>query len=250
MTVLDLTPADVAHRKSFHDYVVNEAEESHRLVLADLYEAWGQYHRDFFHDMTVPYIVFGTPGSAKVLGQCANISDWGGKLQITLRRSLFDGTYKGINWDAPQEGIDRYRRDVLLHEMVHQFHFEVTGDVEASYKGHGPKFAEVCNTIGKDLGLDPVRPAKARGKDKEKPSCAQWPLNVRPKEYYMGAVVEAVAQAEAEAAEDEPTQTQSVLSDEELEALMTVVGNYYELTQDAVPMNALGKLLEALGVGN
>ncbi len=28
---------------------------------------------------------------------------------------------------------------------------------------------------------------KKRGKDKDLPSCAQWPLNVRPRDYYLGA---------------------------------------------------------------
>jgi hypothetical protein len=35
-----------------------------------------------------------------------------------------------------------------------------------------------------------VRSAKRRGPDKDRPSCAQWPHNVRPLDYYLGAVVE------------------------------------------------------------
>lgn len=249
MTTLDLTPADIRHRKDFREYVVQDGVPGHREVLADLYATWDQYHRDFFHDMTVPYIVFGNPGSARVLGTCQDISDFGGKLQITMRRALFDGKYKGINWDAPQEGIDRYRKDVLLHEMVHQFHFEVTGDTEDSYKGHGPKFAEVCNTIGRDLGLAEVRPAKARGKDKDRPSCAQWPHNVRPADYYMGAV----ASPEPASAEDEADEAQDqtgLLSDAEQEALMDAAQLYMDQNGSSLAMDALGKLLEALGVGN
>jgi hypothetical protein len=34
-----------------------------------------------------------------------------------------------------------------------------------------------------------VRPAKARGKDKDLPTCAEWPHNVRPPGYYLGAYV-------------------------------------------------------------
>jgi hypothetical protein len=63
----------------------------------------------------------------------------------------------------------------------------VTGETEASYHGHGPAFAAVCNRIGAALGLPPVRSAKKRGKDRDLPSCAQWPHNVRPPEYYQGA---------------------------------------------------------------
>jgi hypothetical protein len=32
-----------------------------------------------------------------------------------------------------------------------------------------------------------VRPAKARGKDKDLPTCAEWPHNVRPPGFYLGA---------------------------------------------------------------
>jgi hypothetical protein len=48
----------------------------------------------------------------------------------------------------------------------------------------------VCNeAIGEKLGLAPVRVAKARGAEKELPSCAGWPHCVRPKNYYHGAYI-------------------------------------------------------------
>jgi len=64
---------------------------------------------------------------------------------------------------------------------------EITGQNEDSYHGHGPAFAQVCNVMGQALGLPPVRSMKKRGKDKDLPSCAHWPLNVRPRDYYGGA---------------------------------------------------------------
>jgi hypothetical protein len=79
--------------------------------------------------------------------------------------------------------------DVLLHETIHQYHNEVTGKTEDSYHGHGPAFAAECNRIGAILGLPEVRPVKRRGKGKHLPSCAYWPLNVRPRDYYRGAFV-------------------------------------------------------------
>ena len=45
----------------------------------------------------------------------------------------------------------------------------------------------MCNRIGAKLGLPPVRTSKARGKDKDLPSCAYWPEDVRPDDYYQGA---------------------------------------------------------------
>ncbi|NTV65411.1 MAG: hypothetical protein HGA65_18015 [Oscillochloris sp.] len=55
--------------------------------------------------------------------------------------------------------------------------------------GHGPAFAAMCNQIGEPLGLPPVRAMKRRGKDKDLPSCAQWPIYVRHPLYYLGAYV-------------------------------------------------------------
>jgi hypothetical protein len=84
----------------------------------------------------------------------------------------------------------RFVEDVLLHESVHQYCDEVLHTSEKSYKGHGPVFANECTRIGELLGLPPVRPAKARGPNKDMPSCADWPHNVRPREYYLGALAE------------------------------------------------------------
>src|SRR5262249_54286367 len=67
----------------------------------------------------------------------------------------------------------------------------------SGYKGHGPVFAGECNRIGAALGLPRVRPAKARGKDGHLPSCAQWPHNVRPEGYYLGAYQPPVPKAKA-----------------------------------------------------
>jgi len=79
--------------------------------------------------------------------------------------------------------------DVLLHETVHQYHQEVTGEAEESYKGHGPAFRDTCNELGEQLGLPTVRVAKARGLEKDLPSCAHWPHNVRPTGYYKEAFI-------------------------------------------------------------
>jgi hypothetical protein len=37
--------------------------------------------------------------------------------------------------------------DVLLHEIIHQYHHEITGKTEDSYKGHGPHFRDTCNLM-------------------------------------------------------------------------------------------------------
>lgn len=73
-----------------------------------------------------------------------------------------------------------YAADVLLHEMIHVWQYEILGDHESGYKGHGPRFAEKCNHIGDRLGLAPVGVKGRRGL----PDCARWPLCVRPEGFY------------------------------------------------------------------
>jgi hypothetical protein len=70
--------------------------------------------------------------------------------------------------------------DVLLHELIHAWQAEVVHDREMGYRGHGPKFAAKCNEIGAMLGLPPVG---VKGRD-GLPDCAQWPMCVRPPDYY------------------------------------------------------------------
>ena len=75
---------------------------------------------------------------------------------------------------------ERFMLDVLLHELVHAWQHEIGGDLEDSYRGHGPKFAERCNLIGAELGLPKVG---VKGRD-GKPDCKSWPMCVRPAGYY------------------------------------------------------------------
>ena len=77
--------------------------------------------------------------------------------------------------------------NTLLHEMIHQWQQEITGQEEDSYHGHGPAFRNKANEIGRMLDLAPVRTSKKRGPDKLLPSCASWPHCVRPADYYLGA---------------------------------------------------------------
>ena len=189
-TALALPLTDEIHRQDFARFVQSAAHEWYKEHLGRLYAQWVAYNRAYFDGQLpqVPYITFGTPGSAHTLGLCANISNWGGRLQITIRRSLIDGKYKRLKpGEAYRHGREKFVDDVLLHEMVHQLQMEVLNNDEPSYKGHGPLFAAVCNRIGDLLDIPHVRPAKARGKQKAMPSCAQWPTCVRPPDYYEGA---------------------------------------------------------------
>jgi hypothetical protein len=192
---------DAALRASFRAFVVDQAEPWHRAHLGRLYALWDEWNAAFFEGrLAPPYILFSPPESARAYGDCANISSFGGRAQIRIRPSLLTGTHRHLRpGDAFAAGRARFVADVLLHECVHQWHFEVTGQTEASYHGHGPAFAATCNQVGAALGLPPVRSMKRRGKDREMPSCAQWPICVRPPGFYLGAYAHAEADDAGEA---------------------------------------------------
>src|SRR5262249_38701217 len=178
------------HREAFMAYVLERAERWHRNHLGHLYEQWLAWNDAYFDGRLIcPYLLFAEPSTPWKLGDYSKTSCFGGYGQIRLRPSLVDGRHRLLR-PGPQfaEGRRRYLADVCLHETVHQAADEVHHNLEESYKGHGALFASECNRIGRALGLPPVRAAKARGKTRDLPSCAQWPHNVRPADYYLGAL--------------------------------------------------------------
>lgn len=99
---------------------------------------------------------------------------------------------------------DRFMLDALLHELVHAWQHEMDGDLEDSYRGHGPKFAARCNQIGAELGLPKVG---VKGRD-GLPDCKSWPMCVRPAGYYPEAYVAPTRQKKAKGeASDAPEST-------------------------------------------
>lgn len=194
MSATPLSPGQLAHRAAFEQFVIAEAAPFHQQFLGRLYERWHAFNRRFYDGILAPpYITFGSPRIPQALGTCATMSDWGGRLQICIRSTLVDGRHRLLRpGPAFLPGRMQFVDDVLLHEMIHQWQFEVRGDAEASYKGHGPVFAGECNRIGALLDLPPVRPAKQRGPQAALPSCASWPHNVRPAAYYEGALTRAL----------------------------------------------------------
>jgi len=181
------------HRQEFKTFVERETDTwQHSADAKRLYALFDEWNAAYFDGrLTVPYLVLLEPGNPRRLGDTSPMSGWGGKLQIRLRPSLLDGTYPHLrSGDAYAEGRFRFVSDVLLHEMIHHYHQEVTGKRETAFHGHGPAFRDVCNRIGATLGLAPVRSSKKRGADTHLPSCAQWPHAVRPPDYYLGAYIE------------------------------------------------------------
>lgn len=158
---------------------------------ARLYDLWDEWNEEFFGGRMWPAVVQITdPGQTHCYGRCAAYSGLAGiRSAIKIRRSILDGTLRDLrNGSGSEEGLRRFLEDVLLHEQIHQFHFEVTGKNDASWSGHGPAFSAMANEIGRKLGLPPVR-RTCKKRDGEEPSPSQWPHNVRRRDYYLGAYV-------------------------------------------------------------
>jgi hypothetical protein len=222
--MLTLTAAHVTHRNEFKQFVLNHSDSAYRPLLQVLYSHWESYLKDFFEvEMTPPYLLLASPSRAQTLGDYSPVSSFGGHSQIRIRPTLFNGEHKSLRaGEQYAEGRERFIADVLLHEMIHQYQAEVSGQTEESYKGHGPHFAEMCNRIGERLGLPRVRPAKARGKNKDLPSCAYWPHCVRPSDYYLGAFVNGPDEDENDG-EGEGEETEKKEQDKRGRALLLLV---------------------------
>jgi hypothetical protein len=133
-----------------------------------LYAAFGNYNRQFFGgELGAPLVLISPAGSARSLGDYCTRDVHGLESRIRIAPK------------AVRRG-ERFALDVLLHEMVHAWQAEIDEDEENSYRGHGPKFAEMCTRIGKKLGLHAVG---VKGRD-GLPDCAHWPMCVRPPGYY------------------------------------------------------------------
>ena len=155
-----------------------------------LYLKWIEFNRVYFNnsEMLQPIIEIGDISTLQTWGCYFMKTPSGITGKITIRRSIVSGRYVHLNLDADPsgEGLNRFVDDILLHEMIHQYAHEVIGKTEESYSGHGPVFKDECNRIGEIIGLPSVRDCKRRGRYAELPSCAHWPHNVRPADYYKG----------------------------------------------------------------
>jgi hypothetical protein len=228
-----LTSADRKHRKEFATFARQHGHGPYRPVLERLYALWEDWNDKYFAGKLItPHILLAEPKRPRAFGDHAQLSGWGSRNQIRIRPSLWDGSHPQVRaGEEYAEGRFLLVADVLLHETIHQYHDEVTGQVETSYHGHGPAFRNECNHIGKEFGFPPVRTAKARGPEKNLPSSAHWPLNVRPEGYYRGAfdVAAEVAKEREETETDEGGEAQKVAArSEDLAKFLTAAIGQFE----------------------
>ncbi|MBL8150354.1 MAG: hypothetical protein JNN15_10560 [Blastocatellia bacterium] len=199
-----------------------------------LYDSWESWNEEFFDGvLVVPSIFLAEPKTPPALADCTSVSVLGSRSQIRIRPALLIGNHKCINPDTPMEGRILFLADILLHEMIHQWQEEVLGNDEGSYKGHGPKFVGKCNAIGALLGLAEVRVAKARGKNKDMPSCAHWPHKVRPTNYYMGAYVPEIEEVKKEKEGENGGDDDNEEIDEGIDVVDDLVERFSRLPDDS-----------------
>ncbi len=182
---------DVQLRERIMEYVLRDTDPGRQGSIKRLYTSWRDWNKDHFEQlMVVPLIFLNEPSNPRRLGDCGPVSGFGCSSQIRIRPSLLTGTHPRMRAGAAYaEGRFTFVADVLLHEMIHQWQQEVSGQRDEGYHGHGPAFRGKANEIGARLGLPPVRTSKGRGKDAGLPSCSYWPHIVRGEGFYHGAYV-------------------------------------------------------------
>lgn len=193
-----LTGEILSHRRGFERFVLDHGESWHREHLGRLFTNWRTWNSEHFEGrLEPPYVLLAEPSTPRAYGDCGPLSGFGGRSQIRIRPSLVRGSHPHVRPDERfAEGRRLFVDDILLHEMVHQWQFEVLGDSEPAYSGHGPLFRDMANRIGAALGLGKVRDCKRRGADRDLPSCSFWPHVVRPEDYYRGALRDDVCSSE------------------------------------------------------
>lgn len=158
-----------------HAVVKKQGDE----IARKLYAAFHEFNRSHFQRrLAAPLILITQSKSARTQGDYSPRDVHGLDSRIRIAPATI----------TPKKGKragEKLALDVLLHEMIHAWQHEVIGDLEPGYRGHGPRFASMCNQIGAKLGLPPVG---VKGRD-GLPDCAYWPENVRPAGYYPAPFV-------------------------------------------------------------
>lgn len=141
------------------DALRNAAEIIHPGIGRKLYTWWDEINREHFgRQMSPPGIQFGLTPHGSRLGL------WrGSENVIVLHRSLVKPS--GNAWDFASDlnrdgGGEAYCRDVLLHEMVHQYIRTVRGvtsddeEAEGTSSHNNPWWVAEVNRISPRIGLD------------------------------------------------------------------------------------------------
>jgi Domain of unknown function (DUF4326) len=204
MTQQNGTP-DAELRAEIFRYSMEQASPAIRPHIEHLCRKWLEFNETYFGgELVPPFLAFEEPGHTTCYGEYSTVSAFGGSGQIMIRPSLLAGTLQHFRkGNRNKKGMRRFMDQVLLHEMIHQWQHEVNGtDLGefANYGGHGDTFSAKANEIGARLELPPVRLRNKKSHSRDTadlPSPSQWPHNVTPVSYYLGAYVLASQDEEA-----------------------------------------------------
>lgn len=184
-------PADPAADEvsRFIDFVLNDAHERYRGPLKELYITWQDYNEAFFKErLQVPHLTIAA-GPPQALGFFKSLTDYGGRTQLTIDSRVLSARRKFVIEPWPAEGTRWFVKDLLLHEMIHQYLAEIEHFTDEENAKHGEGFADVCNRIGKAMGLPKVYTRRRCPEDVANPLTNAWPINVRPEGYYLRHVI-------------------------------------------------------------
>jgi hypothetical protein len=175
-------------RINFIDFVLLYSHPAYRPVLEKLYHAWQDINaRDFQERLRPPHITIARTPSRSI-SVCKPITDWGGRMQITLDERIVFATRKFVHRPWTSEGTFRFLRDGLLAGTVRQYLYESEQFDESEIRHSGEAVADVSNRIGRAEGLPRVYTRRRGPMDAGKPLANRWPFNVRPEGYYLGDV--------------------------------------------------------------
>ncbi|HEX3147012.1 MAG TPA: hypothetical protein VHR66_02960 [Gemmataceae bacterium] len=190
MADLNLTPLQ-AHKANFFDFSIHHAHPALQRWLAWMYSAHGRLNTAHFGGALSRPLLQAGPTPPRAFAVAQPVNGWGATIGFIVQERLVRAdlpAHRILRAQWPAEGVERLHSDVLLHLMVHQHCIERFGISDDGYEGHGSRFTAECNRIGADLGLASVA-ARRRGREREGPLSADWPMNVRPDGYYLGHVV-------------------------------------------------------------
>jgi len=214
-------------RKQIFGFQSSEAEGPYQGSLTKLNLAWSKFNDLYFGgELTPAFIEVTQTHSTKALGSFSVWSGYGGRYQIKIREKIIDGTYKRFNPNHSIENRWKFILDILLHEQIHQFVHVILDDHSKGFGGHGDNFTTKANQIGDILGLPQVE--KRRRKDKSIPISSQWPINIRPADYY-GDLLKVTEEDEDEPAGDTDDDDPVKVINEILEL---AINSFKRLTQE------------------
>jgi hypothetical protein len=180
-------------RRQIYEFALSEAVGPRKEIIRRIYDMFREHNECFWEGQLDALPILITPTFAPaVMGDAAEFSGFGCKLQMRIRPAIADGDYPtGKFAKSPKaywrmrpghEFEDRMRfiSDIVLHEMVHLWLNQNDAPGRHEHKGHGRPFTNERNRISALLGLLPVKSKRRKGDPPDAPMSSQWPHCVRP----------------------------------------------------------------------